>query len=237
MFDFTGQVVVVTGATGNLGKATVAAFARAGARLVLVGRPGRPLEELFPDLAAAGDHLFTAVDLTDAHAVEGLAFDVLQQVERVDVLVNIAGGFRGGAPLHETPLEIWDFLLDLNARSVFHTARAFIPHMLRQEQGKVINVAARAGLAGTRNQAAYSAAKSAVIRLTESMSAELKGRGINVNCVLPHTIDTPENRQAMPNAAHEKWVSPEAMAGVILFLASEAARPIHGACNPVYGLG
>ena len=232
MFDFTGQVVVVTGATGNLGKATVAAFARAGARLVLVGRPGRPLEELFPDLAAAGDHLFTAVDLTDAHAVEGLAFG-----ERVDVLVNIAGGFRGGAPLHETPLEIWDFLLDLNARSVFHTARAFIPHMLRQEQGKVINVAARAGLAGTRNQAAYSAAKSAVIRLTESMSAELKGRGINVNCVLPYTIDTPENRRAMPNAAHEKWISPAALADVILFLASEAARAIHGACIPVYGLG
>lgn len=236
MFDFTGQIVVVTGATGNLGRATVAAFARAGARIVLVGREGVPLEEQFPDLVAAGEHLFTSVDLTDAHAVEGLAFDVLQQVGRVDVLVNIAGGYRGGAPLHETPLETWDFLLDLNARTVFHTARAFIPHMLRQERGKVVNVAARAALAGARNQGAYSASKSAVMRLTESMAAELKARGINVNCILPGTIDTPQNRRAMPNAAHEKWVAPEALADVILFLASDAARALHGACIPVYGL-
>ncbi len=236
MFDFSGQVVVVTGATGNLGRATVLAFAQAGARLVPVGHGGEPLEELFPGLVAAGEHLFTAVDLTDAHAVEGLAFEVLQQVGRVDVLVNIAGGYRGGAPLHEMPLEIWDFLLDLNARSVFHTARAFIPHMLREGRGKVVNVGARAGLAGSRNQAAYAAAKSAVMRLTESMAAELKGRGINVNCVLPQTLDTPENRQAMPNAAHEKWVAPAAMADVILLLASEAARAIHGACVPGDGL-
>ena len=151
----------------------------------------------------------------------------------MDVLV-IAGGFAAERPCRDAAGN-WD-LLDL-VRGASSIRQAFIPHMLRQEQGKVVNVAARACLAGIKNQAAYSAAKSAVIRLTESMSAELKGRGINVNCVLPHTIDTPENRQAMPNAAHEKWVSPEAMAGVILFLASEAARPIHGACIPVYGLG
>jgi NAD(P)-dependent dehydrogenase (short-subunit alcohol dehydrogenase family) len=109
--------------------------------------------------------------------------------------------------------------------------------MLQQGSGKIVNVAARGGLSGSSNSGAYSAAKSAVLRLTESMSSELKTRGIHVNCVLPATIDTPENRAAMTKADTSRWVSPEALADVILFLASDAARAIHGAAIPVYGTG
>jgi NAD(P)-dependent dehydrogenase (short-subunit alcohol dehydrogenase family) len=236
MFDFQDQVVVVTGAAGNLGQAAAAAFAQAGARLILIDRRAEALEESFPELAASGEHLFTAVDLTDSNTVEALGFELIQQLGHIDVLVNIAGGFRSGSPVHETDPELWDFLMDLNARTVFNMARAIVPHMLQQKRGKVINIAARAALAGTKNQGAYVASKSAVVRLTESMAAELKGHGINVNCILPGTIDTPENRRAMPNAAHEKWVPPTAIAGVILFLASDAASAIHGASIPVYGL-
>lgn len=236
MFDFHEQVVVVTGAAGNLGQATASAFAAAGARLVLVDQHAELLEDSFSDLAISDEHLFTAVDLTDSNAVEALGYEIVQQAGRVDVLANIAGGFRSGAPVHETPPEMWDFLMDLNARTVLNTARAFIPHMWQQQHGKVINIAARAALSGGKEMAAYVASKSAVMRLTESMSAELKSRGINVNCIMPGTIDTPENRRAMPNAAHEKWVPPAAIADVILFLASGAARAIHGACIPVYGL-
>jgi NAD(P)-dependent dehydrogenase (short-subunit alcohol dehydrogenase family) len=152
------------------------------------------------------------------------------------VLVNIAGGFRMGTPVHETPQETWDFMMDLNARTVLNTARAVIPHMLQQGRGRVINTAARNALEGAARMAAYTASKSAVVRLTESMAAELKMKGINVNCILPGTIDTPENREAMPNAKHERWVAPEAIADVILFLASPAARALHGASIPVYGL-
>lgn len=235
MFDLNDQVVMITGAAGNLGSATARAFEAAGASLVLVGHRMERLEETFADLAETDDHLFVAVDLTDAGAVEGMAYEVVQQFGRIDVLANIAGGFRMGSPVHEMSLETWRFMMDLNATSVVHTARAIIPHMLQREKGKVISVAARAGLQGKARMAAYVASKSAVIRLTESMSAELKDRGINVNCILPGTIDTPENREAMPKANHEKWVPPEAIADVIVFLASDAARAIHGAAVPVYG--
>jgi NAD(P)-dependent dehydrogenase (short-subunit alcohol dehydrogenase family) len=108
--------------------------------------------------------------------------------------------------------------------------------MLARQQGKIVGVAARNGLQGGKNASAYSAAKSAVIRLTESLSAEVKASGINVNCILPGTIDTPQNREAMPNANHSRWVLPEDLANVILFLASDAARAVHGAALPAYGL-
>jgi NAD(P)-dependent dehydrogenase (short-subunit alcohol dehydrogenase family) len=154
---------------------------------------------------------------------------------RIDVLAHTVGGFRAGTPLHETLLATLDFMLNLNAKTVFITNQAVIPHMLRQGAGKIINLAARAGLQGQSNLAAYSASKAAVIRLTESAAAELKQSGINVNCVLPGTIDTPQNREAMPDADFSRWVKPESLADVILFLASDAARDIHGAAVPVYG--
>lgn len=237
MFDFSDQVVMITGAAGNLGSATTRAFEAAGASLVLVDHRMEHLEETFADLAETEDHLFVALDLTDAGAVEGMAYEVVQQFGQIDVLVNIAGGFRMGSPVHEMSLETWEFMMGLNARSVLHTARAIVPHMLQREQGKVVSIAARAGLKGKARMGAYVASKSAVIRLTESMSAELKDKGINVNCVLPGTIDTPANREAMPNANHDRWVPPEAIADVITFLASDAARAIHGAAIPVYGRG
>jgi NAD(P)-dependent dehydrogenase (short-subunit alcohol dehydrogenase family) len=152
------------------------------------------------------------------------------------VLANIAGGFRSGAPVHETTLEAWQFMLDLNARTVLVTARAVVPHMRQQKSGKIINVASRDALQGRANSAAYAAAKSAVMRLTESMSAELKESGINVNCIIPGTLDTPQNRDATPDADFSRWVQPEEIASVILFLASPQARAIHGVCVPVLGL-
>lgn len=236
MFDFTDQVVMITGAAGNLGHATALAFRRGGARLALANRSYNRLEETFANLSTAGDVLFLAGDLTDPGAVEGLARETIEAFGRIDVLVNVAGGFKMGTPVHETPLETWDAMLDLNARTVIYTGRAVIPYMLQQHSGKIINVAARAALAGKANMGAYIAAKSVVVRLTETMAAELASQGINVNCVLPGTIDTPQNRRAMPQANFSNWVAPEALADVICFLASPAARAIHGASVPVYGL-
>jgi NAD(P)-dependent dehydrogenase (short-subunit alcohol dehydrogenase family) len=238
MFDFADRVVVVTGAAGNLGSAVAKAFQAAGARLVLVDRTPDRLPQMFPELANSAKHfLATSVDLTDAEAVAAMVDEALERLGRIDVLVNTAGGYRGGTPVHETPLEAWDFLLDLNARTVFIVSRAVIPAMLQQGKGKIVNVAARAALSGGRNVALYSVSKSAVVRLTESLAAELKNHGINVNCILPSTIDTPQNRAAMPKADTSRWVKPEALADVILFLASDAARAVHGAAVPVYGTG
>ena len=154
---------------------------------------------------------------------------------QIDILVNTAGGFRGGKPVHETPVETWDFLMDLNARTVFLMSRAAIPHMLPRRSGKIVNVAARAAMKGESGSGAYIASKMAVIRLPEALAEELKGEGINVNCILPGTLDTPEYRSVAPDADFSKWVAPESMAGVILFLLSGLARDIHGAAVPVYG--
>lgn len=238
MFDFTNNVVMVTGAAGNLGKAVAQRFRAAGARLVLVDRAPDRLPREFPELVASPDHLLaTSVDLMDEGQVRATVEAAYQRFGRIDVLVNTVGGYRGGTPAHETPLETWDFMLNLNTRTVLIASSAVIPIMLERGSGKIINIGARAGLKGSRRAAAYSASKSALIRLTESLSAELKASGINVNCVLPSTIDTAENRKAMPKADTSKWVEPLALADTILFLASEAARAIHGASIPVYGTG
>ena len=232
------RVVIVTGAAGNLGSAVAQAFQAAGAKLVLVDRAADRLQRLFPDLVDSPNYfLATSVDMTDADAVEAMVDEAVKRFGRVDVLANTVGGFRAGTPVHETPFETWDFLLNLNARTVFTASRAIIPHMLRQGSGRIVNVAARAALKGGTMMAAYSVSKSGVMRLTESMAAELKKDGVNVNCVLPGTIDTPQNRKAMPKADHSRWVKPEAIADVILFLASDAAGAVQGAAIPVYGKG
>ena len=205
---------------------------------MLVDRAADRLQRLFPDLVDSPNYfLATSVDMTDADAVEAMVDEAVKRFGRVDVLVNTVGGFRAGTPVHETSFETWDFLLNLNARTVFTASRVIIPHMLREGSGRIVNVAARAALKGGARMAAYSVSKSGVVRLTESMAAELKKDGINVNCVLPGTIDTPQNRKAMPNANHSRWVKPEAIADVILFLASDAAGAVQGAAIPVYGRG
>jgi NAD(P)-dependent dehydrogenase (short-subunit alcohol dehydrogenase family) len=236
MFDFANRVVIVTGAAGNLGSAVAAAFHASGAHLILVDHNPDRLSGLFAELANSPDHMFAApVDLTDEDAVQTMVAEALERFGHIDVLVNTVGGWRGGKPVHETSLDMLDFLFNLNTRSVFVVSHAVIPSMLDRGSGKIVNVAARAGLKGTARNGAYSAAKAAVVRLTETMAAELKNEGINVNCILPGTIDTPDNRQSMPKADHSRWVPPEAIADVILFLASDAAWTVNGAAVPVYG--
>ena len=236
MSDLQHRLTIVTGAAGNLGQAVARAFKAAGSRLTLVDRAPDRLARLFPDWASSPDVLLApSVDLTDVEAVEDMVARTIERFGRVDALINVAGGFRMGKLTDEDFLEAWDFLFDLNARTALVASRAVIPLMLEQGGGKIVNVATRAALEGSARLAAYSASKSAVVRLTESMSAELKKSGINVNCVLPSTIDTPQNREAMPKADYSKWVASEALADVVLFLASDAARAVHGASIPVYG--
>jgi NAD(P)-dependent dehydrogenase (short-subunit alcohol dehydrogenase family) len=154
---------------------------------------------------------------------------------RIDILANIAGGFTMGPPLHETEDRDWDFMMGLNARSVFNTCRAVVPRMLEQGGGRIVNVSARAATEGKGHMGPYCASKAAVLTLTESLAAEHRDTGINVNCILPGTVDTPQNRAAMPDADHSRWVPTSALADVILFLASDAARCVSGAAVPVYG--
>ena len=235
MFDFSNQVFVITGASGNLGSALVERFRSAGAKLVLVERNTDKLKQAFPDLADVPNHYIAGADLTNADAVKAVVEQTIARFGRVDVLVNTVGGFRAGTPLHETPLDTFDFMINLNARTVYIAAQAVMPKMLAQGRGKIISIAARPGLEGRANQAAYSASKAAVIRLTESMAAEYRTQGINVNCIIPGTIDTPQNRAATTDANFSHLVQPESIADVIAFLASDLARDVHGVTLPVVG--
>ena len=232
------NVVIITGAVGNLGLATARAFQSGGHKTVLVDRSQDRLRDVFGSVAASSDHLLAGgVDLSDPVSLEKLVADTLVRFGRLDVLVNTVGAWRGGKPVHQDDLETWDFLFNANLRTTLLCCRAVIPQMLKQRRGKIINVASRNALAGSAGYAAYSASKSAVLRLTEALADELKASDINVNCIMPATIDTPQNRAAQPNADFTKWVEPSAIAEVILFLASDASRAINGAAVPVYGKG
>ncbi len=154
----------------------------------------------------------------------------------IEVLCNIAGGFRMGDAVHETSDETWNFLFDINTSTLLNTVRAVVPHMISTGYGKIVNVGAFAAQKGVAQMGAYTASKGTVIRMTEAMAAELRDKNINVNCVLPTIIDTPENRASMPKADPAKWVAPADLANVIVFLASDAARAVHGAAVPVTSL-
>jgi NAD(P)-dependent dehydrogenase (short-subunit alcohol dehydrogenase family) len=230
----SAKTVLITGAAGNLGRAIAAAFEARGANLVLIGRTK---ESLAAALGAESDRrLFATADLLDQAALDSAVRLARSRFGRVDVLCNIAGGFRMGSPVHETSDADWDFLMDINARTMLHAVRAVVPQMIDAGGGKIVNVGAFTAQKGAAQMGAYVAAKSAVVRLTETMAAELRDRNINVNCVLPTTIDTPENRAAMPKADPSRWVAPADLANVIVFLASDEARAIHGAALPVTGL-
>ena len=233
MSEFQGQVAVVTGAAGNVGAALCRKLAAAGATVALLDRDADAMAQLVSELSANAASF--GVDLLDPSSVDGTIAAVHARFGRIDLLANIAGGFTMGPTLDATDDATWDFMLDLNARSVFHTVRAVLPLMRDAGYGRIVNVAARAALKGQGHMGPYCAAKAAVISLTESVAEETRGLDINVNCILPGTVDTPQNRAAMPDADHATWVPPEGLADVMLFLASRAARFVNGAAVPVYG--
>lgn len=236
--EWSGRVVMVTGAAGHLGTAVVARLLEEKARVVAVDLVAEGLLHRFPGLAESPDHLLAApVDLTDPDALDGWVASAIDRWGRIDALLNIAGGFLGGHPLHQAKTAEWDRMMDLNARSVFHACRAVIPRMIERQSGRIVNVASRAALHGGPMVALYAASKAVVVRLTESLAEELKDQGITVNCVLPGIIDTPPNREAMPKADRQRWVAPEEIAEVILFLASDRARAVTGAALPIVGRG
>lgn len=227
--EFSGRTVLITGATGNLGQAVADAFAARGAQLVLLARR-------VPADAADPQRCWVAADLVDREQVQAAHATAVARFGAIDVLCHLAGGFRMGEAVHETTPASWDFLLDLNARTLLNAAHAVVPGMLAKRRGHIVTVGAASARQGVAAMGAYTASKSALMRLTESMSAELREQGIHVNGVLPSIIDTPENRAAMPSADPARWVAPAALAEVIVFLASDAARAVHGALVPVTGL-
>ncbi len=230
----TDSVILITGAAGNLGRAVAATHAAHGARVALLDRDETALRDAFgPD---TDRQLCLATDLLDDDATGRAVAAAHQHFGRIDGLCHLAGGFHMGDAVHDTSDATLDALLDLNVRTLVITARHVVPLMLTAGQGHIVTVGAFGAQRGSAAMGAYASSKAALQRLTESMSAELRHQGIRVNCVLPTVIDTPQNRAAMPDADPSQWVAPEALADVIAFLGSPAARAVHGAALPVTGL-
>lgn len=234
MDSMSNQVVVVSGAAGGLGREVVRAFLAQGAAVcALDNRQGRVTN--FEDGLPGEINLFENIDLTDRMVVEPLAEAVHDRVGKVDVIVNTVGGFAYGETVHGLSFDTWERMMGLNVYSFLNLTSAFVPDLIEKGQGKVISVGSGASLKGSAKMGAYAAAKGALLRLTESMAAELLAYGIRVNCVLPGTIDTPKNRAEMPDADRNKWVSSQLIAETILFLSSAKADAITGATIPVFG--
>jgi NAD(P)-dependent dehydrogenase (short-subunit alcohol dehydrogenase family) len=227
----TTQRVVITGAAGALGSAVARAFLSAGAKVALIDRATAGHDPL---KNTADAHVFLeGVDLTDPAEARRAMDAAASKLGGIDVLVNIAGGFRwetiaGGS------LETWDFLYSVNLKTALCACKAVLAH-LPAERGRIVNVGAAAAAKAGSGMGAYAASKAAVAKLTEALAEELKDKGINVNAVLPTIIDTMANRADMPKADFARWVEPQALADVIVFLASRAARAITGASILVAG--
>ena len=219
----TARSVLVTGASGALGQ-VVAETARLQGALV----SALDLHEC----AGHEDIRKFSVDLTDAPAT----MECIRQIGDIDVVFNIAGGFAMGPAVHKTTAEQWDHMFRMNVSTMRNTVSAVVPKMVARGHGSIVNVGAMSAREGQANMGAYCVAKSAVMRLTESLSKELRHQGINVNAVLPSIIDTPANRADMPDADFSNWVRPQDLANVICFLGSEAARAVHGVLLPVQAL-
>ncbi len=232
--DLNQATVMITGAAGNLGRGVAQAFTERGANLALVDLQRAHLERSYG--SENDKRLFVPTNLLEQAQMNTAVEAAMARFGRIDVLCNLAGGFRMGEAVHETGDGNWNFLFDINARTLMHAARAVVPRMLAQGGGKIVNIGAYAAQKGAAQMGPYIAAKNTVIRLTETMAAELREKNINVNCLLPTTLDTPENRAAMPDADPGRWVAIADLAATIVFLASDGARAIHGAAIPITGL-
>jgi NAD(P)-dependent dehydrogenase (short-subunit alcohol dehydrogenase family) len=222
-----GKIVVVTGASGALGKVVVTSALAKGAKVAAI-------DHAASDAKATADRVeLGGVDLTDAaHATKAIDA-AASHFGRLDCLVNIAGGFAFETTAEGDP-KTWQRMYALNVLTALNASRSAIPHLAASGAGRIINVGAMGAIQAGAGMGPYAASKAGVHRLTEALAAEWKGK-ITVNAVLPSTIDTAANRASMPNADFSKWVRPEELAEVILFLASDAASAITGALLPVNG--
>ncbi len=218
--------IIVTGGFGILGQAVAEAFAARGDKVARIDFAAAPKSSVAGALDIGG------VDLTDGDKTQAALDQVVGAHGAIDVLVNVAGGFvwetlEGGS------IDSWAKMQAMNLMSNATITKLALPHLIAADEARIINIGAGAALKAGMGMGAYAASKSGVHRLTEALAEELAGQGVTVNAILPSIIDTPTNRADMPDADFSQWVKPEAIAGVILFLASPAAAPITGALIPV----
>lgn len=233
--NLRNRIAIITGGTGALGKTVVLAFLDEGAKVVCTYIVDEELK-YYPSLTEnqKSNLAFIQADVTKEKSVAETVQKTLERFGRIDILVNIVGGFTYAKAV-DTTEKVWDSMMNINLKSTFLCSKAVLPHLISQNYGKIINISSRPGLKGSAGVGAYAASKAAVLNLTETIADEVRDYEINVNAILPSTIDTPANRKSMPESDFSKWVKPEEIARIIVFLASDDSKPISGAGIPVYG--
>ena len=224
MISLNGKVVMITGALGGLGQTVTESFSQAGAKVVVVSRelPGKLAEGL----------VGVQADVTDEADVRRLMKEAVEKTTGIDCLVNLVGGFAMGR-LADTEMSTWSKMLSLNLTSAFLLSREATRLMSKQGSGRIIHMAAQAASDPFPGAGAYLVSKSGLLALIRVLALELVGSGVKVNGVLPSTIDTPANRESMPDADPNEWVKPEAIAALLVFLASDEAEALNGALIPI----
>jgi NAD(P)-dependent dehydrogenase (short-subunit alcohol dehydrogenase family) len=233
-YDFSGKVVLITGGTGALGRAVAQAFGTSNATTVVTYIIEEEREDVKSKIKTIAE--LVKADITKEDQAKKLVSHVIKTYDRIDVLVNVVGGYLGGKTVAELDETEWDKMMSMNLKSAFLISKHVIPLMVAAKHGKIVHISSRTGLKSDGYDSAYSASKSGLIRLVESISEEVKEHNSNVNCILPSTIDTEANRNAMPNSDFSKWVKTEDLANLVLFLCSDEAKVINGAAIPAYGL-
>ena len=233
-YDFSNRTVLVTGGTGALGRAITSAFIECNARVISSYVVEREIEQLKAETKSVVKLI--KADITKEEEVKRLVSNIINKFGHIHILVNVVGGYFGGKSVSELDEKEWDLMMTMNLKSAFLISKHVIPQMIFSKYGKAVHVSSRTGLRSAGYDSAYAASKSGLIKLVESLSEETKESNINVNCIMPSIIDTEANRKAMPTADFSKWVKPEDLANVVLFLCSEDAKVITGAAIPTYGV-
>jgi NAD(P)-dependent dehydrogenase (short-subunit alcohol dehydrogenase family) len=236
--SLSGKVAVITGATGALGRVLTRTILEHGAYVAATYRSGASTQELTTFVGEPSERLMhVQADVTEEASVQALMQNVVEKHGRIDFLLNIVGAHVGGVEVAETKVSDWDFMMNVNLKSMFLCSRAVLQYMIKQNSGRIISVSARPAVEKRLRlkNGAYAVSKAGVLVLTEIIADEVKKYNINVNCILPSTIDTLANRRNMPDADFTRWVKPEDIARVVLFLVSEDSNVTSGAAIPVYG--
>lgn len=224
-----GKIALVTGANGGLGTYVTQALLDAGSTVVGLSRKIQQSDFSSPNFTPLPAEISTAAGAKAA--IDSL----VSSFGKLDILVHTVGGFAGGQSIAETDDETFQRMFDVNLYATFYLLRAAVPLMRKTVNGRIVAIGSRAALEPGAGVGAYSASKAAMVSLIRTVAQENKDAGITANVILPGTMDTPANRKSMPNSDFSKWVQPAAVAGLIMWLVSEAGKDVDGAVIPVYG--
>jgi NAD(P)-dependent dehydrogenase (short-subunit alcohol dehydrogenase family) len=229
------KVAVITGGTGNLGQAVTARFVEAGARVAVTYRSDAEWEALLAAVPPGADPLGLKADVTDEASVQSLMAETVSKLGGLHILLNLVGGYEADADVWDTPIETWDKMMAINLKSAFLCSKHALRHMLPGGFGRIVSVSSKVAEDLPVKSAPYAVAKAGVIALTRCIASEVKGTGVAAMAIMPSVIDTPVTRKNFPKAPFAKFVKPEQIADVLVWLSTQEAGAVNGSILRLYG--